>query len=486
MLEICDKLFSQWNQNNLSYCHWKSNEHLLPGLNGDTDLDVLLSESHSTKGRCILAELGFLECKSQYGSRYPGVEDWIGFDKDTGKLIHIHLHYNLVTGHKGMKEYVLPWREEALQTRIKNEKYGVYTMEPNLELITLYTRIGLKADFKNLIRCKIGKYYFDKDTKKEIDWLKERVDFTKVDTLAQKYYGSLAGQLLELLHKETIDAKSFMLLRKLAEANFKNNRRINSFVRLREICFFAYRRFFLTIRQRNRMVITKKVPIREIGLTVAFLGQDGAGKTTVTKSIIKWWKWKLDVQYVYLGSGDNYSSWKKCLIKKLPGRSVFRYMRTFLTLLDARDRTIKAYDNVKKAIEYANRGGLVVYDRFPQMDYAGICDGPKIRKRLIDIFGDGLMYKLFSPLAKSEEMTLRKITESSPDLVFKLILTPEESLRRKPEENYEDVQIKHEIIKSLEFKHSDVYSIDATMPFDQEIIQIKNVIWNSLIKKQQL
>ena len=374
MLEICEKLFYRWNQSDLKYCHWKSNEHLLPGLNGDTDLDVLLSERNRFEGRGILAELGFLECKSQYGSRYPGVEDWIGFDKVTGKLIHLHLHYELVTGHKGMKEYVLPWREVALQTRIMNNDYGVYTMEPNLELITLFTRIGLKADFKNLIRCKVGKFQFDKDTKKEIEWLKKRTDMLKVDALAQKYYGSLAEQFLEIVEKEKIDAKSFMLLRKLSETNFKNNRRIHSFVRFREVFYFAYRRFFLSIRQRNSVLITKKVPIQEKGLTVAFLGQDGAGKTTVTKNIIKWWKWKMDVKYVYLGSGDNYSSWKKNITKKLPGRSIFRYLRTFLTLLDTRDRTKKAFKNVKKAIGYANKGGLVVYDRFPQMDYAGICN----------------------------------------------------------------------------------------------------------------
>ena len=435
MLNISKELFTSWNEAGLLYFHWKSNEHLLPGLVGDTDLDVLLSESDRGKGRDILTELDFLECKSQYGSRYPGVEDWIGFDKATGSLIHVHLHYQLVTGHKGMKEYVLPWRDEALQTRILNEDYGVYTMDPNLEIITLYSRIGLKADFKNIIRCWLGKFYFDKDTKNEIDWLKERVNKSKVEALAQKYYGSRASQLLEIIDKENINDIAFLKLRKLAETSFKYSRRIVSFVRLREVSFFVYRRYVLPVNQRKGTVITKKVAIKEKGLTVAFLGQDGAGKTTVTKNIIKWWKWKLDTRYVYLGSGDNYSSWKKSMAKKLPGKSVFRYVRTFLTLSDTRDRTKKAYKNVKKAIEYANKGGLVIYDRYPQMDYAGICDGPKIRKRLHDIFGDGIMYKLLSPLADSEEKNLRRILHYSPDIVFKLILTPEESLRRKPEEN---------------------------------------------------
>lgn len=40
MLKISKALFTAWNKEDLLYCHWKSNEHLLPGLDGATDLDV--------------------------------------------------------------------------------------------------------------------------------------------------------------------------------------------------------------------------------------------------------------------------------------------------------------------------------------------------------------------------------------------------------------------------------------------------------------
>ena len=50
MLTISKDLFTAWNDANLFYCHWKSNEHLLPGLDGTTDLDVLLSRDDKEKG----------------------------------------------------------------------------------------------------------------------------------------------------------------------------------------------------------------------------------------------------------------------------------------------------------------------------------------------------------------------------------------------------------------------------------------------------
>lgn len=482
MLNISKRLFETWNEKGLKYCHWKSNEHLLPGLDGDTDLDVLLSLDDKAKGEELLRSIDFMKCRSQYGSRYPDVDDWMGFDTEKGNLIHLHLHYQLVTGHKGMKEYNLPWTQLALDTRILNDEFGVYTMEPNLELVTLFTRIGLKADFKNILRCRIGKFHFPKDVKREIDWLKERVDMEKVYDLLNNFYGVRTNDVEKIMQLDKIDSKSYLKLSRITESVFKKNSRIKSFIRLREVSFFIYQRFLQRLIKHFRILISKKVPENENGLTVAFLGQDGAGKTTVTKDIIKWWSWKLDVRNIYLGSGDNYSSIKKKLSRMMPCRGPLKYLRSYLSLSDSKDRAKRAYKNVKMAEKYASKGGLVIYDRYPQMEYEGICDGPKIRKRLQSSSSNHVFYKLFSPLANKEEKYIRKIVSCPPDIVFKLILSPEESMRRKPHENYEEVKVKHEIIKSLKFESSDAYTIDATMPYDEELLLIKSKIWQHIQK----
>ena len=86
------------------------------------------------------------------------------------------------------------------------------------------------------------------------------------------------------------------------------------------------------------------------------------------------------------------------------------------------------------------------------------------------------------PLAKAEERNIKKIVEHQPDVVIKLLLPPEESIRRKPQENLDAVREKHEIVKSLKFVNSDVYTIDATMPFEEELVLIKNIIWQHILK----
>ena len=481
MLNISKNLFSAWNKEDLLYCHWKSNEHLLPGLDGTTDLDVLLSRDDKETGEAILRTLDFLKCKSQYGSRYPGVDDWIGFDKETGALIHLHLHYGLITGHKGMKEYSLPWTELALKTRTLNEEYGVYMMEPNLEMVTLYTRIGLKADFKNLIRCRIGKFNFPKDVKREINWLKERIDKEKVRRLLDIFYGHKSDVIFRIMEKDNIDATAYRTLRTITEKNFITYSRIKYIRRIREISFVLYQKFLKGYIQLFRPVMSKKVPASGTGLIIAFLGQDGAGKTTVTNDLMKWWRWKLDVRYTYLGSGENYFSWRKRLLKILPNNILFKIPRAWLGFTKYTKLANDVLKDIKTGEEYASKGGLQIFDRYPQVEYPGISDGPKLRKHYYDKVPRVLRPLLLFCINK-EEKILSEASAHHPDVVIKLILPPEESIRRKPQENLDAVIKKHEIIKSLKFEGSEVYTIDATMPYDEEILMIKNIIWQHIQK----
>lgn len=480
MLKISKDLFTSWNDAGLLYCHWKSNEHLLPGLDGDTDLDVLLSRDNQAEGEAILRKLDFLQCKSQYGARFPNVDDWIGFDGDTGKLIHLHLHYQIVTGHKGLKEYTLPWTDRALSTRVYNEEYGVYTMEPNLELVTLYTRIGLKASFVEVLRCYRGAFGLSNDTHREITWLKDRVNMGEVRHLLDAYFNSSADEMHALINKDNIDADSYKKIINITERTFSNNRRFSSFVRLREVSIFIYLKYLIKITKKIKTVVVKKVVKSEKGITVAFLGQDGAGKTTVTNDLLKWLNWKMDVRYVYLGSGDNYRSWKKYIASFLPTKGLIKYVRGLMQLWMLKDVAKDAYSNVLNAEKLITKGVVVFYDRFPQIDYVGICDGPKVRKKLDKYFGNSPLAKLFVPLAKKEERCLNDVVKHSPSIVFKLILPPEESIRRKPHENLEGIKRKHEIIKSLDFKGSVVYTIDATLPYNEELLMIKKIIWQHI------
>lgn len=486
MIEISKVLFDQWNDASIEYCHWKSNEHLEEGLNGLTDLDVLLSLEDKEKACSILQQLNFLSCKSQIGSRYPGVEDWIGFDNETGMLIHLHLHYQIVTGHKGMKEYNLPWSSECLLTRVQDKDTNVFISNPNLEIVTLYTRIGLKASPMQIARAKNGKYDTGDDNRKEITYLKERVDWDEVSKIVKHYYGDISERMLSIMHEDELSSSSFITLKEVAEKAMTPYRRfgaIGTFVRqwyyqilLRGLSHLKF--------SRGWNIILRKTPISCKGLVVAFIGQDGAGKSTVTKEIEKWLSWKLDVKQFYLGSGDHFNSWEKRMQEKLHSHNdpFSKAIRAFLPFSLLKKLASNVYSTIKKGNKYASKGGIAIFDRFPQTQFMGINDGPKIRYFLLPKVDNGLLKRVVTAYANREERILAKAVTYEPDVVIKLILSPEESIRRKPHENYEAVKQKHEIIRALSFEKSEVYTIAADQPYEEEILQIKRILWSHISK----
>ncbi len=482
MLSKSQSLIQSWE--NINYCHWKSNEHLMEGLLGDTDLDVLVDENDKEKAEAALKKCGYMQCRSQYGSRYPGVDDWIGFDEKTGKLIHIHLHYHIVTGHKGMKEYNLPWTQRTLETRIKDQETGVYIMEPNLEIVTLYTRIGLKASVKRLKMAKAGKFVLGEDDLREINYLKKRIDLSKVHSILEEYYGKHTDEMLKIMEQDTIDSQNFVRLSKTASAAFAKCRRNNGFVcTLKKYYYIIAMRVISFVRHRmQKNIITRKTNINGKGCVIAFIGQDGAGKSTVTSDIVKWLTWKLDAKKFYLGSGEHYHSWQKKWHSKLPKKknAITAALGAWLILSDYVALAKNVQKTIIKAEKYAAKGGIAVFDRYPQNQFIGINDGAKIRTLYVPKIKNKLIRKYALSRAKKEEQYIAKAVSHFPQLVIKLILPPEVSLQRKPEENIDIVRRKHEVIKSLAFEQSEVHTIDATMPYEEEIVKIKELIWQKI------
>jgi hypothetical protein len=85
-LAVLRALFDRLHAENVRYCHWKSNEHLMASFTGATDVDVLFDRRAIIPLTQILGAAGFKRFVVKPGRGYPGIEDYVGFDEDTGAL----------------------------------------------------------------------------------------------------------------------------------------------------------------------------------------------------------------------------------------------------------------------------------------------------------------------------------------------------------------------------------------------------------------
>lgn len=258
----------------------------------------------------------------------------------------------------------------------------------------------------------------------------------------------------------------------------------------------------------------KEIPARE-GISICFIGADGSGKTTISDDIEKWLRERISCRKFSMGNEDQNHS----LARQLTGQlsRVYRKSQQMsrereaaaeaLTVTDigiiektGKDRNLGirefvrypisvtlAYDHMRsaqhmlKTVEmaehYRKQGGVAIFDRYPQVQFEGIYDGPKISVK----FPNYLDHDVFKEMAERESDILMTASHHAPSLVFRLVVPPEVSLQRKPghDRDYEEVRRTAEITEKLVFKQSRDFTIDATQTYDKELLEVKRIIWES-------
>lgn len=500
MLLVCKHLFGVWNQIGVRYCHWKSNEHLMDGLQGETDLDVYVFPEDKSIAEIQLKECHYIKVVPQKSSRYPMVDEWIGFDMETGRLVHIHLHYQIITGTKFCKEYVFPIDDELIKTRELDDNTKVYLASPEIEMIVLFARIVLKSTNNRNITTK----GYDA----EVTYLKQRINKDVLKDKCKSLIGERGGRYYELILTGPSVPKEWKELKAIIHSWLDKYRKMSPLKVLFKTKYYWIKFYVDKVLEKffHYPVLTKKT-FPHSSISICFIGQDGSGKSTLSKDIEKWFRWKIDAHRFYLGSGEHYKSLIKCLLSKAASLKRHNESKDYtssggsassenakfsnkritivsrlVAILSSYDLTSvarRAYYVVRQSSRYSSKGAISLFDRFPQNQFYGIYDGPKIRYIYLE---NGYNSSIIQRLAVREEKYIQMIQEYQPSLVFKLILSPEESIRRKPFENYNQICKKNELTKTIVFNKSEVHSIDAVQPYDSELLLVKKLIWDFLVK----
>jgi len=479
----------------IRYCHWKSNEHLDASLDGRTDVDVLFDRRAIVPLTRLLGECNFKRFVVRPGRGYPGIEDYVGFDHATGALTHLHVHYQLTLGEKFLKGHRLPWEELYLSTRVWDSTHEMYVADPHLELTTLMVRAVMKLRARDSVLEALGSPFIRGGMLRELRWLHERVDRGRLLEVAGALVGPDAARLLAALldapRPSTGQLRAFgrHAVPKLHEYRLFGTAAAIRQMTTRElsVVWWKIRNWYLGAPTKS----TRTLP--HGGISIALLGADGAGKSTLTGEIAEWLSHEVAVVTTYGGSGKGSASLPRRLLQAAAalrrrgsaaaGRRSEDHPRRSVddepTRLRAFGRLIWVWSLVRERRRRAREsrrakglGMVVLSDRFPQSQFPGWNDGPRL-SRWVDHRS-----WLRRAAARHEQAAYRLVDLSPPDLVLKLHVSAEVASRRKPETPAAQLKTGIEMVRQLRFPATTtVVDLDAERPLVTVVLEAKRALW---------
>ena len=485
--------FEALNQADIRYCHWKSNVRLTDALQGRTDLDLLIDPAHQAAFEAILQEWAIKRVQAAPGREYPGLEHYLGFDETSGRMFHLHVHYQLVLGEQFVKNYHLPLETPFLDdTQLR---HGVKVPFPELELTVLALRALLKYRDRDALKGLLPwrAPALPGHIRQEIAWLTAQTTPQRMTATLRALDGILPTQEIQLF-LQAMQGKTgvgYTLLRlrnrvRQALQAYQRDSRTQAWWRYQAESW-RRRKWFIRAGSQRKMSFPRG------GLQLAFVGVDGAGKSTAVEQITRWLSWRLTVRPHYMGHSRPSPGPKVVQTIAKTMQRIAAANQQLLGSANILTRQIHTWQQQWQALRYvaeardrwqryrtgareADSGCIVIYDRYPLptvqlLNHA--MDGPHLASP------NGHHHTpLVRQLAHQEAAYYRQI--KPPDALFVLHITPEVALRRKPEHKPHLMTAKSMALDNFDVQGTCVIKIEAEKPLEQVLLEIKCAVWRML------
>jgi thymidylate kinase len=498
-LALTRQVFGALNGAEVRYCHWKSTTALALGLAGRTDLDLLVDRDAAAVFGATVRAAGFKPFISHPSRRYVGVEDWLGHDTASGRLVHLHVYYRLVLGEDYVKNHVLPIEKAVLDDVVLRD--GVKVPAPATELVILVVRALLKYRRTDAAKdaLRLGRRGgVPPNVRREVQDLSERVTAAELRAAAQRLMPQLPPAVftdfVDALRSDHRNAAALLRLRGVARRALRGFERLPAH---RALAISVSARLQRAPGLRRVLRPQSKADLRRKssaagGLTVALIGPDGAGKTTVIDEVVRWLGWRLSLRTSYLGTARPSTSTAAVQVlsryarrlarrREAGGRAPSGSLDRVARLLAATRYLAEARDRARRAREgrrLAANGTLVLFDRYP-LPWVRLAnrpvDGPRIAE-LQEARGRGLL----GMLQRREEATYAAMP--APDLVILLAVDPEVALARKGNQDRDAIVAKARAVQEAAAgaDRDGVVVVDAGQPLDTVVGQVEAAIWQRL------
>lgn len=482
-------LLTALEEEEITYCCWKSSRRLALALNGTSDLDLLVARTERWRAARLLIRCGFKHWTDVTGRDHPAVWSFLGHDEESGAIHHVHVHCRLVVGNSMLKAYRLPCEAGILRRSVRHPAFPVKKLDPVDEALLLTVRAHLERSPLDPIAFRQRKAIFRKFAEDRAVLAPLVSRSALLDRAAEMFSAELARAIADDFVAEVFPCSGRRLRTRIEKELFAYRMYNGVEVRLRT---FARTMIWGAGEINKRFLRWPRPWGRRAsggGVVISFVGMDGSGKSTLVAMTRSWLGRETDVLTYYMGTGDGRPSLILLPLKKIvpliahfiktkpkgashgnisdrpPG---FIYSVLFGTwavavALDKRHKIIAA----RRA---ASRGFVVVTDRYPQNENDGFNDGPLLpRLSHVPVW-----------LRRFESSVYGLAQHVPPDLVLKLLVGPETVARREPDMSPELVERRIAWLNELRFAGARVVSVDARQPLEEVVRVVKREIWSLL------
>ena len=490
MLATVSRLFGRLDTDGIGYCHWKSNWILEETMSGATDLDLLVERRQASSFRKLLQDLGFRPAIELGFAPYPSVEHYHALDETSGRLVHVHAYYRVISGDSLTKSYRFPL--EAMLLGNVNRVGLVNVPSKGSELIVFVLRMHLKhttvAELALLLRDweKVGR---------EASWLATDDARGEAATLLHVWLPGFDAKLFDAaLDALLIPAPLWrrILLARRVRAELRPYARYGR----ARASIVGLRKFVDKGSTRLRGSRKGLAPAGG-GAVIAFVGAEASGKSTMLYAVDRWLGSHFTVQRIHAGKPPStpltvlpnlllpvlralVPDQRSTLVTARVGGGTDGAMekQRFPLLFGVRS-VLLAHDRralLTRAFGSSANGAIVLCDRYPSVE-SGALDGAQLGPG--NRAARGLVRRWLTDL---EARWYRDIP--SPDLVIQLTapleVTLERNRTRTKSEPDEYVLSRHARSSKLRFERVQVQKVDTNRPLDESTREIRRVIWDAL------